>query len=294
MTIEFTDDSTTQALVKVTGENKLTKTGYNKSFEKDGKSSYSEKVAGTETQLEEYYQDRKANGVNVSSAELSVNQGKGEITVNYGSDARDESEEGEAANGETTTPEWNMDPMLASRALAEHPYFIKYAPGAGLTIDQYIVMIDKQISKGQEYSDPSSGHYDGWLKRYYAMKACGVDEYEVLGLQLTKSYQTSSENAVIAAFTGIGQVININDINTPVMIFAALLGVERISSYASSDPSTVVYESGKWEWLKRPTTMSMGGNERSNIVRITETWWGFDRVSKVFYKGGTWDPPVTS
>lgn len=294
MTTPITDPATTAALIKVTGEQGLTKTGYEKTFSKDGSSTLTENLAGPTVLIEEYYADKKANGINVTGGSLSVVSGKGSVGINYSCDSGSEPQGGEV---EGTAPEWNFEPMENMRSLASHPYWLEYVPEAGYTIDQYLVMIDLQISKGQAYSDPSGGYYDAWLKRYYALKACGVEEYPTYGLQLTKSYVTSDVDQVITAFTGIGQCHSITEINPPEMYMAAMGALQQIKDYGLTNPdnpANVRYDAGKWEWLKRPTLMSPGGNEKSNIVRITEMWWGVDRWSKVFYKGGTWDPPITA
>lgn len=289
MTIEYTDKTATNATVKISGEDKITLSGYDKSFESDGSTSRTEKLSGEASKIEELYETLKA-AANVSGADLSVEKAVGKLTVRYQSDKGEDPEP-----VDRTVPEWSFDIIEVQRPLASHPYFqVTYIPGAGVEINEGLAKVDIMVTKGEAYTVPAGfDDYDDWLHRYYSLRCAGIETYPALGLQLNKTYVTSDPSVCSDAFSRIGQVHTLQQISPPELFLAAMMGLDQIASYTSSDPNTVRYTVGAWEFVKRPPQMQSSGNENSNTVRITEMWWGTDRWAKVLYKGGTFDPPIS-
>jgi len=272
--------------VKITGSDAVEMDAYTKTFNSDGTSELVEEFAGSKAKVEAAY-DAALGSANLANASLRVQKGTGTLSVTYQSQQGTSEEE-----AEVTPAEWSFDVLEIVRPLASHPYFqTKYIPESGYEISELLAYVETLIAKGEPFaSPPQTSAYDAWLKRYYAMKCAGVESYTAVGLQLTKTYVTSSPFACASAYYGISRVDPLDNIDPPELIYACMFAVESITGYTSDDPATVQYAAGAWEWLKKAPQLQSAGNENSNTVRITESWWGLDTWSKVLYEGGTWDP----
>lgn len=304
MAVTFTNPATTTAGVALAGENALTRTGQRKRFNANGESVLVEVFEGPAAMIEEYYQDLKPFE-DVKAMDCETGSGKGELTIEYGSEY---AATGAAAPDNpdapptplvipNTIPEWSIDWMQIPRPLAGHPYFqLQYFPGSGLNLADVIAEADHAIATGQEYA-PSDAYKD-YMKRYYGLRTAGVEEYPESVAIITKQYQTTELPIIEDAFTGIDQVVDFAaDINPPLPVISAIDAKQKITSYGTSDPASFVFNNGGavtgtdlFEWLKKPTRLVMSGNENAELVNITEMWWGVPEWSAVIYPRGSWDP----
>ena len=286
MTTPTTDPADTDSTVLKTGADAVSKEKYSKEWNSDGTTASSETWVGDEDRANEYY-DEKKGASNLANLRLDVEKAKGTVVLNYNNDEDEDDQE------DDSIPEWDINPVKIMRPLAAHPYWQReYAPTAGYDINREMARMDVLIAQGEPYS--GDGFYDDFTSKYYYLRAAGVINYPALGIEIRKTFTTSSTSSVSDSFSNIGRVQAIEDIGPPTLVEAAMSAIEQISGYGSADPDSAVFTAGAWEFAKEPTVLNLSGNADSTIVRIEETWIGLDRWSKVIYPGGTWNPPQTT
>lgn len=223
------------------------------------------------------------------SMRIAQNGAASTLTVTWPVDAFSGETPQDDGIDEADADRWSLSPIEIPTALAAHPYFqTGYEPGAGAIIEDGIAAADLSISNGEPHI--ADGAYKDYTSRYYALRMAGVEEWPQLGVQISRSFNTTELGEIAAVMDTVNQVVQVGAIAPPAGILAAIAALKKIDSYESSDPATYVLIANAFEWLHRPPdiTLNMAGDVDRYNVR--DMWWGVWKWSAVLYPGGTWDP----
>lgn len=174
---------------------------------------------------------------------------------------------------------WEVKPERIWKDIRSHSYFTQSE-----VLASDIARCDRCIENGTGYNFAGAGIPEV-MKRYYAMRMAGIEQYPEDAIKITQTIQCWVESPIEINWAGIHQVTTIEAINPPNKILGKLKLLPKIASWLSVDPPTPEWTTGAWEWIKETPEARFEGLK----MAIIYAWIGAERWSKVLYNG-SWDP----
>jgi hypothetical protein len=184
---------------------------------------------------------------------------------------------------------WSVREIEIPTSLAAHPYFqVPYFPESGELVEDEIARADLAIKRGRAYA--AAGVYADYVKRYYALRMAGVEEWPQYGVEVSRRYKVTQLADAVASTANVGLVLQAANVGMPADVLAVINNLPKIVAYENANPDTYQLERNKFEFVVRPPAISYSVNNGNPVFDITATFLGVQQWSKVIYPGGTWDP----
>jgi hypothetical protein len=274
MSQTFEDASPLTTAPAIAGQQDYTETS-RKPMYSDGRLTWEQTLSGKRASVVAKINDLIAEETKLESIQTSESNG-GTIlhaTVTYRADEA----------------EWSVEPFEIPADLATHPYFqLAYIPESGVMFEELIAQADTALANG-EVVRISASAYAPYLRRYYALRQAGVEQYPRYGISLKKRGRTKAVQDIVDYMENVGFVRKIAQIGAPADTVAMLSAMRRINEYSDSNPANYATVTQLWEFVQRVPRIT--GADRGPWDYEYE-WWGLDQWSAVLYPGGSWDPDI--